>query len=529
VTAGQRADRPLVLLTVGTDHHPFDRAVHWLDSWSPQGAAARRLVQHGTSTSPQVGEGHAYLDYDRLQSALDEAAVVVCHGGPATIVEARRHGRLPVVLPRSAARGEHVDDHQVAFTAALARRGEIVLVREERELHEALDRALADPAAFAVEGVAADRERAEAAVARFGRLVDDLLDAKPAGSRRGNLLAGKPVLREQAAATPTGVPAAGQAAADAPVPVLYLGGFGRSGSTLVDRVVGSLPGFCSVGELVHLWERGLLADERCGCGRPFSGCPFWTAVGEAAFGSTGWAALDAHAVVAQKAAVDRNRHIPRLLATLAFPSYRRQLRAYAATLARVYAGVREVSGAAVVVDSSKHASTAFVLRRTPGVRLAVVQVVRDPRGVAHSWGKRVQRPEVTGETDYMPVYSAPRSSLLWLAHNVLFRLFARTGTPAMVLRYEDFLSAPEEQVRRLAAFAGQPAGELPFLASDGSVELVASHNVAGNPMRFRTGRLALRRDDAWRSAMPARTRLLVALLTSPLRVPFGYPLRPGER
>jgi len=504
VTAGQRADRPLVLLTVGTDHHPFERAVRWLDSWSPQGADARRLVQHGTSTSPQVGEGHAYLDYDRLQSALDEAAVVVCHGGPATIVEARRHGRLPVVLPRSAARGEHVDDHQVAFTAALARRGEIVLVREERELHEALDRALADPAAFEVEGVAADRERAEAAVARFGRLVDDLLAAKPRTPAGGHL-------------------------ASTPVPVLYLGGFGRSGSTLVDRVVGSLPGFCSVGELVHLWERGLLADERCGCGRPFSGCPFWTAVGEAAFGPTGWAALDAHAVVAQKAAVDRNRHIPRLLATLAFPSYRRQLRAYAATLARVYAGVREVSGAAVVVDSSKHASTAFVLRRTPGVRLAVVQVVRDPRGVAHSWGKRVQRPEVTGETDYMPVYSAPRSSLLWLAHNVLFRLFARTGTPAMVLRYEDFLSSPEEQVRRLAAFAGQPAGELPFLASDGSVELAASHNVAGNPMRFRTGRLALRRDDAWRSAMPARTRLLVALLTSPLRVPFGYPLRPGER
>jgi len=52
--------------------------------------------------------------------------------------------------------------------------------------------------------------------------------------------------------------------------------------------------------------------------------------------------------------------------------------------------------------------------------------------------------------------------------------------------------------------------------------------VAGNPTRFRTGRLALRRDDAWRSSMPARTRLLVALLTSPLRVAFGYPLRPGR-
>ena len=68
------------------------------------------------------------------------------------------------------------------------------------------------------------------------------------------------------------------------VPVLFIGGLGRSGSTLVDRVLGQTPGVCSVGELVFLWERGLLANERCGCGEPFDGCPFWKEVGVRAFG-----------------------------------------------------------------------------------------------------------------------------------------------------------------------------------------------------------------------------------------------------
>jgi hypothetical protein len=68
--------------------------------------------------------------------------------------------------------------------------------------------------------------------------------------------------------------------------LLYLGGLGRSGSTIIERLLGQLPGVCSVGEVVHLWRRGIGDAERCGCGEPFPGCPFWSKVGLAAFG--GW-------------------------------------------------------------------------------------------------------------------------------------------------------------------------------------------------------------------------------------------------
>ena len=57
---------------------------------------------------------------------------------------------------------------------------------------------------------------------------------------------------------------------------------------------------------------------------------------------------------------------------------------------------------------------------------------------------------------------------------------------------------------------------------DGSVVLSASHTVAGNPMRFRTGPTKLRRDDAWRQSLPRGRRVLVSALTGPLLARYGY-------
>ena len=79
---------------------------------------------------------------------------------------------------------------------------------------------------------------------------------------------------ELAAPPPGAAGAAGRA-----VPVLFIAGFGRSGSTLLDRLLGSTPGVHSGGELAAIWTHGLVDDRLCSCGAPFSGCPFWRAVG----------------------------------------------------------------------------------------------------------------------------------------------------------------------------------------------------------------------------------------------------------
>jgi hypothetical protein len=47
-------------------------------------------------------------------------------------------------------------------------------------------------------------------------------------------------------------------------------------------MLGQLDGIWSVGELVHLWQRGVRENNLCGCGRRFRDCPFWRRVGEGA-------------------------------------------------------------------------------------------------------------------------------------------------------------------------------------------------------------------------------------------------------
>ena len=308
--------------------------------------------------------------------------------------------------------------------------------------------------------------------------------------------------------------------------ILYLGGLGRSGTTLVERLLGELPSVCALGEVVHLWQRDIRDDERCGCGARFSGCTFWKRVGIAAFG--GWGNVDVDRVHALRDVVERTRHIPRLASANLPAAQRADVREYAGYYAKVYAAAAEVSGAAVVVDSSKHSALAHVLRWADDVDLRVVHVVRDARGVAYSWTKTVARPETDG-SDEMTRYSPGRSALLWNAHNAAFGLLSRLGVPVRRIRYEQFLTDPRAALRDLAEYAGVPAdaADLAFLG-DGYADLRVGHSAAGNPMRFSVGRLPMRRDDDWMRSLPSGQRRLVGAVCAPMLRAYGYPLNPAE-
>jgi hypothetical protein len=284
---------------------------------------------------------------------------------------------------------------------------------------------------------------------------------------------------------------------------------------------------------VHLWRRDVRDDERCGCGVRFSRCEFWQQVGREAFG--GWKHVDVDRVLALQEAVERTRHIPRLAGGAVPAAWRARVAAYAGYYAAIYAAAARVTGARLLVDSSKHSALAHCLRWAgdhaagEGIDLRVVHVVRDARGVAYSWTKNVARPEADGEQE-MTRYSPARSALLWNAHNAAFGLLARSGVPVRRLRYEEFLADPRQTVRELGAFAGLDlnANPLHFLAAT-HVDLHSGHSAAGNPMRFLTGRVPLRPDDAWRSALPAGHRRLVGAVCAPLLRRYGYRLRPGRQ
>lgn len=305
--------------------------------------------------------------------------------------------------------------------------------------------------------------------------------------------------------------------------LLYLGGAGRSGSTLLERLLSAVPGVAGLGEVVHLPLRGLVEGQACACGDELASCPFWGEVGREAFG--GWDQVDGEAWARLQHRVDRNRHLP-LLAVPARARFRRDLADHVDRLDRLYQAAARVSGASVLVDSSKHASTAFALRHLGTVDVRIVHLVRDSRGVAYSWTKEVARPEA-GDRALMPRYSPASSAAWWDAFNLALALLPVTGTPVTRLRYEDLVARPAPHLHDLLRSTGAALdpGWDAFLTDDGA-HLGSSHSIAGNPMRFRTGLVALRGDDSWRRSLPTRDRQVVTALTAPLLAAYGYIGRP---
>lgn len=144
-----------VVVSVGSDHHPFDRLMDWIDDAAASdgidGMDITWFVQRGTSKAPSRVRSVAFTSRDELLAAFGAARAIVLQGGPGGIFEAIGFGKVPVVVPRRKALGECVDDHQVLFVERLARAGRVHLARSSEELAGLLARAIGGDPAFAAE------------------------------------------------------------------------------------------------------------------------------------------------------------------------------------------------------------------------------------------------------------------------------------------------------------------------------------------------------------------------------------------
>lgn len=132
----------MILLTLGTHDQPFTRA---LEIVAPLAGTDRLVVQHG-HTPPLAGldaDWRPFVRREEMAQLMGDASAVVCHAGVGCIVTALSLGRRPVVIPRRAARGEHVDDHQLQIAEEMDGAGMIAMYREGEDIHDALARAVA--------------------------------------------------------------------------------------------------------------------------------------------------------------------------------------------------------------------------------------------------------------------------------------------------------------------------------------------------------------------------------------------------
>lgn len=159
-------------MTVGTHEQPFDRLMREIDCLVGAEIFSDVVVQYGYSTLvPEGCRCEAFLSYAEMLRFYKEADAVVCHGGPSTFLEAMSYGKVPVVVPRLARFGEHVNDHQLDFCRTFSERvGGIEVVEDIATLGEAIGR---------VSGAAGDLMSIRSNTARFceelGSRVEGLL------------------------------------------------------------------------------------------------------------------------------------------------------------------------------------------------------------------------------------------------------------------------------------------------------------------------------------------------------------------
>lgn len=302
--------------------------------------------------------------------------------------------------------------------------------------------------------------------------------------------------------------------------ILYIAGAGRSGSTLLERILGQLDGVVNVGELRHAWHRSPNA-QRCDCGEILGECVYWQEVmAQAGFPLTAASFVNLYA--AQRK-VDRIRYIPGMLnKSLAGNEFAHNHAIYAGTLRNIYSAIHVLTGSHTIVDASKDMSTLYLLREMGDVRLRVLHLVRDSRAVAYSWTREKVRTNLVGETAYMDKYSPQRSALDWIYRNRMTEMVRGRADGYIRLHYEELIADPLEVVGRIARFIGLPEPDLSFIQG-GEIDFPKeSHALAGNPVRFQRGSVQLRMDSAWKQEFRKSDKAIVTALTWPMLRRYNY-------
>lgn len=128
----------MIFATVGTHHQPFERMLTNIECFSGRASV---VVQYGYGRPPQgVARAVAFMPFEEIEECMSRAEAVITHAGVGTILCARRAGHRPIVVPRLRALGEHVDDHQVELTQALAKHGQVEPIWEDMNIEDALRR-----------------------------------------------------------------------------------------------------------------------------------------------------------------------------------------------------------------------------------------------------------------------------------------------------------------------------------------------------------------------------------------------------
>lgn len=285
--------------------------------------------------------------------------------------------------------------------------------------------------------------------------------------------------------------------------VAYIAGTARSGSTLLETILGAAPNAMPLGEVRWIWYDNW-SSFLCQCGQPVGECPFWCAVLDEA--------CDGRDVDEFRAAVGATtqkilRH--RYAASPTAWSTGENIEFLGDAYSRVYEAAATVSGADLVIDESKGPKWAMPTAAGSTIDLRVIHLVRDPCAVAYSYRRRKATPYLPGQE--IPPASTKQCIIDWIVLNAEAELLKRRVRKSTLVLYERFSTETLSELDRIVAFLGLDCSASELLASE---RVVQGHAIAGNPMRYDPSPLVVKPDNAWQDELPQQVRWTVRACTA---------------
>jgi hypothetical protein len=303
------------------------------------------------------------------------------------------------------------------------------------------------------------------------------------------------------------------------VRVVFIGGYGRSGSTLLDTMLGVHDDVFGGGELEMLFK-DLAAGGCCTCGRPYDDCPVW--------GEVLADVADRRVGLDPTQLAERLARAESTLGRYRFGDRKALLARHGDVWGALFRSLAEVTGRSVVVDSSKSSRGSSrritALARHAGLEVRVIHLIRDPRAVVYSERNRGNNDRLeANETSTRSPGGALRFLVGWSMANLAVTLSALTLPSLRVLRvhYEHLVTEPESTLATIGRFIGLDLAPVADRIRAGTA-FDPGHGVRGNRMR-REGPIVVRHDTEWITAGPTGPRWL-SLAFAPLARLYGYDL-----
>lgn len=319
----------------------------------------------------------------------------------------------------------------------------------------------------------------------------------------------------------------------------YILAASHSGSTLLSMLLGSHSQIATIGEM-NLSPRAMgdLDRYRCSCGEFIRRCRFWEQVREGMAGRG--VAFDLADAGTDYKSVD-SRYARRLLAPLhrgqfleacrdtslgLLPAWRRQLPEIHRRNGALAATISELTGAHVVVDSSKSGVRLKYLLRNPELDVKVIRLIRDGRAVALTYMDPAgfadsknpnKRAGGMGGNREKERLSMAQAAYEWRRCMEEAEHILRTLDPSRwaEVRYEDYCRDPDATLSRLHEFLDVDPGRQP-----GRFRTIEQH-IVGNGMRLDTTS-EIRLDERWKEHLTKSDLQVFDRVAGRMNRRYGY-------